>query len=1037
MTILLIAIVIWLIVLTIRHSQLKQTIRNMQRYLDERHQQESRAASPSATQAGQSSAKRQPHVEERFPVEGQSRVAGQHSPEAADTHVAGQTSAEPAATSHPSSPTSASPQPDAWLAFSTVTPNTLAGAEAESAQATAATQPTLSAVKIEPTQATATTEPRKAAAPLWPRVREVLIATGLWPDTSKGSLEAQFTTFIATRLGIILGIAALVFLAVHLGRNTPAWVRFIELLLVPAALCFTARLLRNRAPAFARVVLAGSMTMFYFTSFAAYAIPGVRIIEQAWLGFVAQIATLLVIGTFASKRNDQPLAVLTQALGFIACAFAFYHGLTTYLLSGCFLLGAGGALLYASRQWRACLWLGMAGTYGFFLLLVPDTQRIGIAANWVQWLYPLLAYLIFFASERLTAIRLQTLHERTSVIHHSANTGLALLTGFFAFAPQHLEYFYLGAALVAGACAIAFRQKPVSSRLAHQFTLKASILLSLFLLEILDGNLRCIALLLQALALLEGARRYPSKATLAAAIVAWLFSIGALFPALFDSYGLWQVNTLWTSLYLLGSSAMLLLAGRVLPRLTRASCNKALQMSGGALLGICAIAVSSSQFETDTKHVAASLINTLLLLAPVLSAFALAAKHVRQEVGAPNPLLGVALASAIALLWTHCTAIFSLLGGYPPIPDALQYWVGGIVVLSVLLVLGAGFTASRNARRVQHALLILTSYTLYMLGNAVLAPDNLLLVMALTGWLLVLLCRLPRYCHLTYIRLIPFGLAALHLVDSSLLASHVPAMVIVWAALALAFGWQLAQPYWQSLNGGFTRSGVLAIQWIQAVLLTFATLIAVFLLEDLFTRLALLGIFAAIALCIQRKRQPLLWLMQSLVWLAIAQLVCIHMVFTNAAGFTTLYLVQITLSALSLCVAQNIVRHLSDDAAKFIVPVQTIAGLAALLPLLAIPTDMLAQRTWLSLWYALPPFALVITGLALPARPYRLIGLIALLLPLARLFAYDILDTVHRIIAFGLLAVVLLITGYTYNRLLEGGRRKGSPKPDVGHPPAM
>ena len=65
---------------------------------------------------------------------------------------------------------------------------------------------------------------------------------------------------------------------------------------------------------------------------------------------------------------------------------------------------------------------------------------------------------------------------------------------------------------------------------------------------------------------------------------------------------------------------------------------------------------------------------------------------------------------------------------------------------------------------------------------------------------------------------------------------------------------------------------------------------------------------------------------------------------------------------------------------------------------------------------ALYSLGLVIAGIALKCKPYRLVGIIGLLLPLFRLFVYDIKETLYRIIAFAVLAVLSVLIGFLYHK---------------------
>ena len=59
---------------------------------------------------------------------------------------------------------------------------------------------------------------------------------------------------------------------------------------------------------------------------------------------------------------------------------------------------------------------------------------------------------------------------------------------------------------------------------------------------------------------------------------------------------------------------------------------------------------------------------------------------------------------------------------------------------------------------------------------------------------------------------------------------------------------------------------------------------------------------------------------------------------------------------------------------------------------------------------------LLILGIVLKSRPYRLVALISFLVPLFRLIVFDIRETLFRIIAFAVLAVVLTLAGFLYQK---------------------
>ena len=66
--------------------------------------------------------------------------------------------------------------------------------------------------------------------------------------------------------------------------------------------------------------------------------------------------------------------------------------------------------------------------------------------------------------------------------------------------------------------------------------------------------------------------------------------------------------------------------------------------------------------------------------------------------------------------------------------------------------------------------------------------------------------------------------------------------------------------------------------------------------------------------------------------------------------------------------------------------------------------------------WGITSIAFFIGGLFGGLRAYRMIGLLGLLACIARMFAVDIDDTFFRIIAFAVVALILLGVGFLYTR---------------------
>ena len=62
-------------------------------------------------------------------------------------------------------------------------------------------------------------------------------------------------------------------------------------------------------------------------------------------------------------------------------------------------------------------------------------------------------------------------------------------------------------------------------------------------------------------------------------------------------------------------------------------------------------------------------------------------------------------------------------------------------------------------------------------------------------------------------------------------------------------------------------------------------------------------------------------------------------------------------------------------------------------------------------------FAMILLGLFRMDAVYRRLGMLALAVPLVRLFLVDVKEPLHRIIAFAAAAILLTVLGYLYHRL--------------------
>jgi hypothetical protein len=95
------------------------------------------------------------------------------------------------------------------------------------------------------------------------------------------------------------------------------------------------------------------------------------------------------------------------------------------------------------------------------------------------------------------------------------------------------------------------------------------------------------------------------------------------------------------------------------------------------------------------------------------------------------------------------------------------------------------------------------------------------------------------------------------------------------------------------------------------------------------------------------------------------------------------------------------------------------AASALFLAFTACTLDRLVDEKLTAVFWGLSAILLFVSGLFAGLRAYRLTGLIGLVFCIGHIFVWDIQNTFHRIIAFFVIGLVLLVIGFLYNRFRE------------------
>lgn len=187
----------------------------------------------------------------------------------------------------------------------------------------------------------------------------------------ESSFEMQVGTVWLARIGIVIVLTGLVFLANYawksLVENFGAIAKLGLLYLAGGALCMIGLIIergRESLRSYSRILIAGGLAAIYYTTYAAYYIPSLKVIGSPLLAGVLLVALAGIIGWMADRRNSQATAGLAIVLAFYASAV---NPLTYFTLTSNAILGLAAVVLMARKRWMAVPFLALAATYWSYL----------------------------------------------------------------------------------------------------------------------------------------------------------------------------------------------------------------------------------------------------------------------------------------------------------------------------------------------------------------------------------------------------------------------------------------------------------------------------------------------------------------------------------------------------------------------------------------------------------------------------------------------------------------------------------------------
>lgn len=841
---------------------------------------------------------------------------------------------------------------------------------------------------------------RQKTAAWGPKAIGFLRSIGLWPPLrEEESSELVLMQWWAPRLGGVLAILTIIFFAVYVGQNLAPWVRFSEMVAASFGVFGLGLLVGRKFPGLGNVLVATGLSMVYVSSVAGYTVQPVKVVDNPIIAGLMQLAALVLNFGMGSWKKDRGILILAVIFGYVFSLFSALEGFREAALVSALLVYLAGLISYRRIGGLALVSLSMAGVYlplaGFVgMEFIKDAAVY--PAFWSVIVFLILTISILPACKAFLA-EPAFLDSKWNRLYQALNTSLAIGLGYLFvahFYPLEKTAFYGVLALVFVAWSLVWLFRKNQGLEFHLFFLKGSVLASLWLINYFHDNLRWMALGLHVLILVSSVHRLKSIWLETLTVLTWLASFGIFLETDFDQpeFGfLWVIQGLYILISVGGLGCLMsAMSGRNLGR--------------KLVYGVLALMLFGAAFGFATSSQLGNL-GTAASLA--LMALAILLMALAPKVKAWTPLIAGALLFLTSNLWfwilpsgvytllvvlfVAAVCLVGLLKFKIPRHNLVETIIHGLWIMTVLVFLGSFGTHTWYpfALGVSAMLLFFAGYSplkriaewaplplLYLFfdypptDNSATALYGFLIVVGALANLGVVYPQLKSLTHYLKRRdLMWWVLNALFLFAAHWVFSTTVSLtnqLLLWVALGLMY---FALWYGRSM-------------WVSFVASVVCALVPVILILNLWLNPSM----GALSENAPRAGQVLLaGLCAMTLWLA-------------AGGYS------------------QVKAHpkLSEQTIRVLA---WVSGFVAFLVYAA--TFAYPLLNWERLYTpCLTAFSigLLILGIVLKSRPYRLVALISFTVPLFRLIVFDIRETLFRIIAFAALAVVLTLAGFLYRK---------------------
>jgi predicted membrane protein DUF2339 len=889
-------------------------------------------------------------------------------------------------------------------------------------------------------------------------LRGFLERVELLPPRGEGSVEVQLGLWWATRIGILLAVITGVFFAVYVSQNAAPWVRFIELLAASLAFTGLGLWLQRRHEKFGEMIFAGGLALLYFTIYAGYAVPPIRVITNPLLASILLLLTVSVIVACAFWRRSMGIATMAVLLGYVACIFSFVEGLNDFALNASLVLAVAAAGIFAGKRWVSPLLISVPMSYLIYaLILLRQWQPHETAPSFWICLAYLVGYLLVFSLADFQAVMRKINQEYLARrFIQIANTTGAVGLGFIMTYDLYHEklstfFFLLGAILVGFALLYYVSRHP--DVVMHNFFIKGSALFTLGIMTEFDARTRWSALALESIVLLFSAKRSRLRIVEGAMVLIWLASFAFFvhhtvqLGYFIDPYKIISSSAAASLLYLIFSGVFFCLQGR--------------------WLSSSSLQTQPEITENDPAASAKIVLSPRVKFNIVYSLFlgCIGILIARAYISSPYFPLGLAgIAFLTALIGFTARHWIPLLAAFLPLiashlafwfdsysqAAAWVIWINALVVIILMIVAATAlFIWSKSTKRsvaedilekIDFGLHFLWIFTLQTVFFKTLDFEWYLLAQVITSLLLAACVVKVPFSMLGNLTALPMVLALIGLWSILGFAKgRLPYQGqewLLWIAMFGAFVFASVYARFEVLPSRYRYLGnkwkvdnlkerlkeqIYGYDWFHILLAMTVGGIAFWKTFDHKTLMLVMAVAAFLIGGLSRWPGLKPACLAAILYTIIAHCMFYHLTLNREmANETVFFWMSISVAVITTVYAALRWQIVPNIRSAIRQPIQWLHGALALGLLYTLfYYQQGALKYYITALMGLAAVSVLIVGLAAKVKPYRILGLIGLALCIPRVFVVDVQSTLYRIIAFGGLSIVLLIVGFLYHKFRD------------------